>query len=178
MQKNKINIAIKTLTLLNKSSWKNISIENIIGDQKHPFIKNKNDLLININRYFDYLLKQNLSSLEKSSAKDMLFEVLMARLDILNNHRKSIKNLIKYFISNPHQFLKLLPSFVESIIIISTLSEIEVNGIKGITKLKAIFILYILIIYTWNYDETSSLEKTMTSLDNYLNNLEKFINLS
>ena len=61
--------------------------------------------LNNINRYFDYLLKNNLNSIESSSSKDMIFEVLKARFDILNKYRKSIKNLAKYIKSNPHKFI-------------------------------------------------------------------------
>ena len=106
----------------------------------------------------------------------MLFEVIMARLDILNLHRKSIKKLIKYFSYNPHEFIKLLPIFFESILLMASLSNIDIKGIKGASKIKSIFLLYFFIIYTWNKDETESLEKTMTTLDNYLNNLEKFFN--
>ena len=176
MQRNNISIAKKTLNLLKKKSWNKISLSEIYKSKKNFPIKNKDELLTNINRYFDFLLKKNLSSLEESSKKDMLFEVLMARLDILNLHRKSIKNLIKYFYSNPKDFVKLLPSFVETIILIASISNININGIKGIPKIKAIFLLYVLIIYTWNNDETESLEKTMTTLDKYLVNLNKFTN--
>ena len=63
-----------------------------------------------------------------------------------------------------------------SVILISTLSNINVNGIKGVVKIKSIFILYLLIIYTWNKDSTESLEKTMTTLDKYLTNLNKLYN--
>ena len=177
MQATKIKIAKKTLKLLENSSWEKITLLKVLEKQKDKSIKNKNDLLININRYFDFILKQNLVKLEKSTAKDMLFEVLMARLDILNQYRGSIKNLLKYFSSNPHKFVKLLPSFGDSIILISSLSNIDVSGVKGIAKIKAIFLLYVIIIYTWNKDETESLEKTMTTLDKYLNNLEKIFKL-
>ena len=175
MQKNKISIALQTLNFLEKSSWTQLKLTNIkIDKRNNDFIK-KNDLIINLNRYFDYLLKRDLNNIEESSSKDMLFEIFMARLDILNRHRKSIKNLIKYFSSNPQVFIKLTPSFIESIIIMTTMANLNVNGIKGIPKIKAIFILYILIIYTWNSDETSSLEKTMTVLDKYLTNINKII---
>jgi len=177
MQASKVKIAKKTLKLLENSSWEKITLLKVLEKQKDKSIKNKNDLLININRYFDFILKQNLVMLEKSTTKDMLFEVLMARLDILNQYRVSIKNLLKYFSSNPHKFVKLLPSFGDSIILISSLSNIDVSGFKGITKIKAIFLLYVIIIYTWNKDETESLEKTMTTLDKYLNNLEKIFKL-
>tara|TARA_B100000575_G_C23097862_1_gene633281 strand:+ start:1056 stop:1592 length:537 start_codon:yes stop_codon:yes gene_type:complete len=177
MQKDRVIIAKKTLSFLENKSWKHISLDEIIKGRKVNSLKNKNDLLININRYFDYILKKNLTTLEKSSTKDMLFEVLMARLDILNNNRKSVKNIFKYFTNNPHQFPKIAPSFVESIILMATLSDINVNGLKGMAKIKGILILYFSIIYTWQKDETDGLEKTMTTLDNYLTNIEKFIKI-
>ncbi len=177
MNKDQVELAKKTLKLLESKKWESISLPQILNKQKKIKINNKDELLTLINRYFDYLLKKNLSYIEISSKKDMLFEVIMARLDILNIHRLSIKNLIKYFLSNPQKFLKLLPSFVETIILISTISNININGIKGTIKIKSIFILYLLSIYTWQNDESKSLEKTMTNLDNYLNNFQKIINL-
>tara|TARA_B100001121_G_scaffold99074_1_gene87662 strand:- start:256 stop:795 length:540 start_codon:yes stop_codon:yes gene_type:complete len=177
MKKNEISIAINTLKLLEKNSWEKISLSNILSKQKNITIKNKTDILIIINRYFDYLLKENLSSLEESSSKDMLFEVLMERLDILNNYRISIKKIINYFLSQPHIFIKVAPSFIESIILIMKLSKINTNGITGVPKIKIVFFLYLMIIYTWNNDQTKSLEKTMTTLDKYLSNLDRLIKL-
>ncbi len=174
MQKNKIAIVKKTLLLLENNSWDKISLSKILDKKKDISIKKKEDILTNINKYFDYLLKENLVSLEKSSSKDMLFEVIMARLDIINLHRKSIKNLIKYFFSRPHVFIKILPSFLDSILLMLTLSDIDISGPKGIPKIKITLILYILAIYSWSKDETDSLEKTMTNLDKYLNNVDKF----
>ena len=107
----------------------------------------------------------------------MLFEVFMARLDILNEYRKSIKKLIKFFLKNPNELFFITPSFVESIVLMSTLSNINIDGLKGLPKLKVIFALYILTIYSWTNDETESLEKTMTALDKYLNNLDKYLKI-
>ena len=175
MQKSNISIAKKTLLLLEKKSWDKISLSSIIENQKKISISSKNDLLININNYFDFLLKEELVSIEKTSSKDMLFEVIMARLDIINIYRKSIKNLIKFFLKKPHETIKLLPSFLDSIVLMASISNIDITGVKGIPKIKAIFILYISIIYTWSKDDSDSLEKTMTTLDRYLDNLFKFI---
>ena len=177
MERNKISIAKKTLKLLEKKSWKEINLSDIIDNRKSYSIKDKDELLININRYFDFSLNKNLLKIEKSSKKDMLFEVFMARLDILNKYRFSIKRLMKFILSHPHQSIKLFPSFIESIILMATISNISVNGIKGVARIKALFILYLLILYTWSKDETESLEKTMTTLDQYLNYIDKFINL-
>jgi len=173
MQKNKIDIAKKTLKELENISLKKISIKKILNGEKNIKFLNKNDLLININRYFDYLLKKNLINIENSSSKDMLFEVYMARLDILNLHRKSVLNIIENLFTQPKLLITLLPSIVQSIIVIATISNIDVNGLKGIAKIKVLFILYLLIIFIWRSDESVSLEKTMTTLDKYLNNIEK-----
>ena len=177
MKKNNILIAKKTLKLLENKSWAKIKIDNVINTSKEKSIRNKNALLVNINRYFDYMLNQNVSNTEKSSNKDMLFEVFMARLDILNTHRKSIKNLNTYLFYKPQELIRLIPSFVESIILIASHCNIDINGVKNIPKIKLLFILYIVIIYTWSRDETETLDKTMTTLDNYLSNLDKFIKL-
>ena len=103
----------------------------------------------------------------------MLFEIFMARLDILNSQRTSVKKILIHLKSNPQQFLPLIPTFIESIILMATLANIKINGIIGVTNIKVLFILYIFIIFKWENDESSSLEKTMTVLDNYLNQLEK-----
>ena len=174
MQKNKIDIAKKTLKELENVSLKKISIKKIVNGENNIKFSSKNDLLININRYFDFLLKKNLINMENSSSKDMLFEVYMARLDILNLHRKSILNIIENLYTQPKLVITLLPSIIESIIVIATLSNIDVNGLKGIAKIKVLFILYLFIIFIWRSDESASLEKTMTTLDKYLNNIEKF----
>lgn len=173
MQKNKIDVAKKTLKELENISLKKISIKKILNSEKNIKFSNKNDLIININRYFDYLLKKNLINIENSSSKDMLFEVYMARLDILNLHRKSVLNIIENLFTQPKLLITLLPSIVQSIILIATISNIDVNGLKGIAKIKVLFILYLFIIFSWRNDKSASLEKTMTTLDKYLNNIEK-----
>ena len=173
MQKNKIDIAKKTLKELESVSLKKISIKKILNGENNIKFSNKNDLLININKYFDYLLKKNLINIENSSSKDMLFEVYMARLDILNLHRKSVLNIIENLFTQPKLLITLLPSIVQSIIVIATISNINVNGLKGIAKIKVLFILYLFIIFSWRNDKSASLEKTMTTLDKYLNNIEQ-----
>ena len=54
MERNKISIAKKTLKLLEKKSWKEINLSDIIDNRKSYSIKDKDELLININRYLDY----------------------------------------------------------------------------------------------------------------------------
>ena len=178
MNQNKISLAKKTLQYLEKKKLRDINLKNFLSNSKVPNMNNKIDLILNINDFFDFQLKKNLVNIEKSSQRDMLFEIMMARYDILNEYRAPVKNIINYFMSRPQEVPKLLPKSVESKILIATLANINLNGVKGVIKIKIIFVLYYITLFTWFNDENESLEKTMSVLDKYLNNIEKVIKFS
>ena len=70
-------------------------------------INTKNDLLKNINRYVDNSLIEKTKNIESSSTKDMLFEVLMARFDILQENRISFIKIFEALKKSPKKILKL-----------------------------------------------------------------------
>ena len=178
MNKNKISLAKKTLKYLEKKKLSDINLKNFLSNTRVTDMNNKIDLILNINDFFDFFLKKNLVNIEKSSQRDMLFEIMMARYDILNEYRASVKNIINHFMSRPQDALKLIPKSVESKILIATFANINLNGIQGAIKIKTIFVLYYLTLFTWFNDENKSLEKTMSALDKYLNNIEKVFKFS
>jgi len=178
VNQNKISLAKKTLQNLEKKKLKDLNLKNLLSNTKVSDMNNKIDLILNINDFFDFQLKKNLVSIEKSSQRDMLFEIMMARYDILNEYRASVKNIIKHFMSRPQEVFKLIPKSVESKILIATFANINLNGIQGVIKIKIIFALYYVTLFTWFNDENGSLEKTMSVLDKYLNNIEKVIKFS
>lgn len=169
-------IAEKTLKKLQTKSWNKLSLDEILINvsKKKNNINSKNDLLKNINRYVDNLLINRMKYLEISSTKDMLFEVLMARFDIIQQNRKSFIKIYEGFKKSPNQFIKLLPSFIESMIVTAELAKFNVNGIKGSIRLKGLLVVYLVTFFQWLNDKTSSLDKTMTSLDKNLDQAEKF----
>ena len=178
MNKNKIFLAKKTLQYLGKKKLRDINLKNFLSNTNVPNMNNKIDLIININDFFDFQLKKNLVNIEKSSQRDMLFEIMMARYDILNEYRTSVKNIINHFMTRPQGVLKLIPKLIESKILIATFANINPSGIQGVIKIKIIFALYYLTLFTWLNDENEGLEKTMSVLDKYLNNIEKVIKFS
>ena len=103
----------------------------------------------------------------------MLFEVLMARFDILETNRKAFIEIYKILKKNPQEFIKLLPIFLESMIITAELSKYNVNGLKGVIRLKGLMLIYFFTFFQWMDDKESSLEKTMTALDKNLDQAEK-----
>ena len=115
MKKLRDKIATETLKFLLFNKFESISIDKISKRSKinkkriSNLIKNEQDLLKNINRYFDDQILKSSKLLDKSTSKDMIFEVLMMRFDLLNKHRKSIVKIFNVFIKKPQKFIFLLP---------------------------------------------------------------------
>ena len=176
-------IAEQTLKLLRTHHWKEISIDLICKNLKlskkkiSKNIKNKNDLLKNINQYFDDLILVEINLLEKSSSRDMIFEIIMLRFDILSRYRSSVLKIFKVFKSNPGDFVLLIPLFIESIEIMAKSSNINTNGIIGTMKLNGLLIIYFSTFLTWVKDKDPSLNKTMTVLDSCLDKSQNFLKL-
>ena len=176
-------IAQQTLKLLQKYEWKSISIDMICKKLKlskktiSRNIKIKNDLLKNINQYFDDLISVKIKSIEKSTSRDMIFEILMLRFDLLNSYRSSILKIFSFFKCNPNNFIMLIPFFIESIELMAKSSNIETKGIIGTIKLKGLLVIYFATFLTWVKDNSSSLDKTMTVLDSYLEKSEYVLKL-
>ena len=178
-----IKLAETTLLVLNKKSWNSIKLEEICKKSKinkkklQRKIDSKLDLLSNINRYFDLQLTNTSETVDQSSHKDMIFEIMMLRFDILQNYRKSIIRIFNAFKRKPQELLLLLPSFIESMVVITRMAKIPISGLKGNLKIKGLLVIYFLSFLVWTKDNCESLEKTMKSLDNYLNNADSLLSI-
>mgnify|MGYP006101173197 CR=1 FL=1 len=167
-----IKIAEVTLKILKNKLWKNISISEIENKVKSKSFNkinlNKKEVLIIINNYFDYKLSLDIKNIDQSNNKDMIFEILMMRFDILQMHRKGVISIYASFKKEPKNLVFLLPNLLDSLITMMSYAHIPSNGIKGQLRVKGIFIIYILSFFSWIKDDSNSLEKTMTDLDMYL----------
>ena len=92
-------------------------------------VKNKNDVLIMINHYFDYKLSLISINIEKSSNKDMIFEIIMMRFDILQKNRKAIQSIFSSLQNKPNQLICFLPEILDSIILMIASINISNKGI-------------------------------------------------
>jgi hypothetical protein len=107
----------------------------------------------------------------------MIFEILMMRFDLLQDNRKAILSIFKSFRSNPKELVFILPKLLISIETMLNCVKISSKGIVGKIKIKGILIIYLTTFLVWINDETESLEKTMTFLDNSLDQAGKLFQL-
>jgi hypothetical protein len=183
MNKHLISLAETTLLMLEKRSWQSIKIDEVYNKIKinkknlQNKVDDKRDLLRNINYYFDFKLHNIADSIDQSTRKDMIFEIIMMRFDILQIHRKPIIKIFEFFKKKPQELVFLLPSIIESIISMAGLAKIPVVGVKGNLKVKVLLVIYFSSFLVWSKDNSESLEKTMTSLDNYLDRAGKFLSI-
>ena len=180
MKNEQKKIATTALKLLQRKKWNTIELNEIKKKSKvksfDKIIKNKQDVLRKINNYFDYQLSLSIRNIEKSDNKDMIFEIIMMRFDILQKYRKAIKSIFVSLKNKPNQLICFLPEILDSIILMITCINISNKGIVNNLKVKGILIVYISSFLIWIKDESPSLEKTMTALDNYLNQGESILN--
>ena len=59
----------------------------------------------------------------------------------------------------------------------SALAPIPIIGIKGNLKIKGLLVIYFLSFLVWTKDNCESLEKTMKSLDSYLDHAGNLISI-
>ena len=57
-------------------------------------------------------------------------------------------------------------------------ANIDIKGIKGSMMIKGMLIIYFSTFLIWTKDESTSLDKTMISLDKYLKRAEIFLKLA
>ena len=172
LKKNEKKIVETTLYLLKKKGWNDTALSEIKKKSKikdfDRIIKDKKSIVPFIHKYFDYKLILEIENVEKSNNKDMIFEILMMRFDILQNHRKAVISIFNSIKNNPKDLILLLPNVLDSIILMTKHTNISVIGIKGQLKIKGILIIYINSFFVWMKDQTTSLDKTMNSIDKSL----------
>ena len=66
---------------------------------------------------------------------------------------------------------------MESSLLIADNTKIKKSGITGTFNIKAILLVYFLTFFSWIKDETEGLDKTMMSLDNYLNKFDNILKI-
>ncbi|PPR47683.1 MAG: hypothetical protein CFH19_00293 [Alphaproteobacteria bacterium MarineAlpha5_Bin9] len=183
MKSLEFQVAEKTLFLLDKYDFNKITVSMVLKSLKKKKnnnfqIKDKIYLLKSINNYFDKKLIKISESIEKSTTKDMIFELLMVRFDILNEHRSAVIKIYEYFKKNPNFFVSLLPDFINSIDLITSIAKMKKNKKSlNFIKLNGLLVIYFAAFLTWKNDKNSSLDKTMNTLHKYLNDSERVLKL-
>ena len=107
------------------------------------------------------------------SRHDKLFDIMMARYDILNENRAALISIINGLTLNPKQGMETLPALCNTITTILNIAGENSDDWRGAIKISALSIIYLKSLREWINDDTADMASTMAGLDKSLAYFDK-----
>jgi AcrR family transcriptional regulator len=171
------------LKLTEKRGWNALSLMDVahaceisLADMLEWF-SDKTDLLIGYGRSLDLQTVSDLDKADDSMAlKDRLFDVLMTRIDLLNDNRGATLSILNDIKCNPVSAFIVLPHLSHSMQLMLDAAGGAVHGVKGHLHVYGLTLCYLNTLRVWCGDDSVDLSKTMAALDKNLGYFENIKN--
>ena len=111
----------------------------------------------------------------EATARDRLFEVIMARFDALSPHKEAVRTLARDLRCDPITALGVAPSLRRSIQWMLECADLTSGGLRGLAHTNGLAAIYTRVFGTWLRDDSEDMAKTMASLDGQLARAESFV---
>ena len=176
------NIVDALFILTPTMSWKDITMEKIAKVVKlnkmdlNKYFTSKISILIAYNNSLDQAIfvefkKESENTLVNS--RDQIFDIIMAKFDILNSKKDGIRHIFKKtfpveLVANPKSYLNL----VKSMKLVLNLAGIKTNTPMGCIRVNILSGIFINSFISWLSDDSPDMSKTMASLDKGLRQAE------
>jgi AcrR family transcriptional regulator len=105
--------------------------------------------------------------------RDRLFDLLMRRIDVLQEHRPGILALLRALPSEPPTAVLLTCATRRSLRWLAQAAGVDLHGLRGELKLKGLVAVWLWTLRAWQRDETADLSPTMAALDQALTRAEQ-----
>jgi ubiquinone biosynthesis protein COQ9 len=173
------------LRMVAAGGWRDLSYADIAKDAglslaaAHEAYPSKAAILTGIGRDIDARL---FASLDEDpldgSPKDRLFDLLMRRFDVLNEHREAYAALAWELPRTPVEAGCLALQLRRSLANMLEAAGLSASGLRGAFRIEGLGALYACALRVWLKDETADLSKTMAELDKRLGQAERCINMT
>ena len=173
------------LRMVAAGGWRDLSYADIAKDAglslaaAHEAYASKAAILTGIGRNIDARL---FASLDEDpldgSPKDRLFDLLMRRFDVLNEHREAYAALAWELPRTPVEAGCLALQLRRSLANMLEAAGLSASGIRGAFRIEGLGALYACALRVWLKDETADLSKTMAELDKRLGQVERCMNMT
>jgi ubiquinone biosynthesis protein COQ9 len=131
---------------------------------------NRAVLLVRFGRMADAAALAGVS--EEGSRRDRLFDLLMRRLDMLQQHRAGVLALLRAVPADPCLALLLAAANLRSMRWMLEGAGIGATGPFGTLRAKGLLAVWLWTMRAWQRDESSDLSATMAALDQALSRAE------
>jgi AcrR family transcriptional regulator len=112
----------------------------------------------------------------EDSPRDRLFDLLMRRFDALNAHRDGITRLLRDLRYDVPALAGHREPLERSMRWMLEAGGLSASGLVGALKVRALGLIYLLVLRIWADDDSEDMARTMAALDRRLNQAEQFAN--
>ena len=168
------------LALAAEDGWRQLTMSRIATGAGLPLTEiyrhfpTKSAILDGVTRRIDAAMLDGGPGDEGDSVRDRIFDLLMRRFDALNAHRSGIVAIVKDLPKDPAAALPQLTALQRAMAWTLDLAGDAPDGLLGQIKVRALGLVYLLVLRTWMDDDSPDMAKTMAALDRRLSQAEQF----
>ena len=122
------------------------------------------------------LEKVTLQELEEVTIKERILELMLCRLDVLNEHKKEILALMKLARRSGIESIRAFERIKKSMEYILNLSGAKIAGKMGALKIIVLSLIWVITFKEWRDSEEDDDSSVMSKLDKRLSIAEKLNN--
>lgn len=165
-------------------NWENISVDlaqkklNIKNKKIYKLIPEKIYFLSFYSKTIDQKVLKTISKedFDLSTADEIIQEFLMNKLELMNNHKFAISNIVNFYITSPKSILINLKSSKKSIECYLDVFEYSGNIVKKKLLIKIILSIWLLAFQKWLYEGFDN-SKSYSIIDKGLKKIKKHTKL-
>jgi ubiquinone biosynthesis protein COQ9 len=171
-------ILAAALACASKKSWADVTLLDIAEAADLPLIdlrgqfNTKDGIIAGLLRAVDdEVLKRAPKRAEGQEPRDVLFDILMTRFDVLAPHKAALKSI---YASGPADFALAGP-FLSSMHWMLQAAGIGTDGVGGGLRVSGLAMVYASVFRVWLDDDDAGLARTMAALDRRLRRGERSV---
>ena len=171
----KIILIDTTLSLAGELGWPSVTLQligktaNVPLSEVSAIFSSKWDILEAFRERTDLLLTAGKSAnLSGQSAKDRLFDILMARIEIIEPWKAGIGSIARHAVAQPITGIRLFTSLNKSMERMIEHVNAKIQGPGKLIQSRGLTLIYLLVLRRWIGDHSSDLGPTMAELNERL----------
>ena len=164
-----------TLSLAGELGWPSVTLQligktaNVPLSEVSAIFSSKWDILEAFRERTDLLLTAGKSAnLSGQSAKDRLFDILMARIEIIEPWKAGIGSIARHAVAQPITGIRLFTSLNKSMARMIEHVDVKIQGPGTLLQSHGLTLIYLLVLRRWIGDHSSDLGPTMAELNERL----------
>lgn len=173
------------LRLIEAGGWRDLSYAEIAKDAgiglaaAYRAYTSKAAILTGISRDIDQRILASLDSDPlDGSPKDRLFDLMMRRFDLLNEHRAAFATLGWELARTPMEAMAMLCQLNASLGHMLEAAGISASGLRGALRIEGLGAIYAAAMRVWFKDDSPDLARTMAELDKRLSQAERWAGMT